>query len=157
MFVKSFLKSTEASEYIDKFVNEQLTPTITELEKVALSVARFRVTLTGSFFRRKLSTLNNNFQEQTKNFLVLYYMYSNPDKLFADLKLEPSETQRIELIMGDYQLSRQMVMAQFEEGFRLIDLIDRQVNTFYRSADHKMAIVLSLAAVVVSLIAILAR
>jgi hypothetical protein len=157
MFVKSFLKSTETSEFIDKFINEQLTPTITELEKVALNVTRFKVTLWGSFSRGRLARLHQNFQEQTKNFLVLYYMYSNPDKFFAELQLKPSDTERIDSVMEGYTKSREMVMALFEEGFRLNELIDRQITTYDRSADHRMAITLSLLAVIASLFAVLAR
>ncbi len=152
------LYTEESGETIQKFLNTQIMPTVTDLEKLALSVSRYKPSFTKAVFRRNLSYLEEEFREVSKNFLSLYYIYKNPDKLFADLKLDPQkDKEKIKKLNEDYKTSRFVVIDHLDRGFRLMEMVERQLDRYHRSADQRLAVVLSIIAITASVVTLIIR
>jgi len=156
MLFQTLLREDEANKIIKDFTAKQLEPALSKLEKLALNVSRFRIDLFSSFNRRGLHHLQEQYQEENRNLLGLYYLYGNPTKLFADLKLDPQkDAEKIKSLMDEYYYSRQAIMASFDQAFKLLELSDRQLSRFYQSADQRLAMFLSSAAITVSALAVI--
>lgn len=146
----------EANKTISTFVNNQLIPNVEELENLAVAMLRFRVDIFGLIYRHRLNTLQQSFRDKAKQFLTLYGIYSDPDKLFADLKLDPQKDQKkIATLKVDYFQSKDLVGFHMKRGFRMVELLQRQLDQYHRSADQRMAVFLSIIATFVSVTSIL--
>jgi hypothetical protein len=158
MFIPINFSSVESKKILEDFVHGQLMPAIQDLNTLSVNVARYRMTFLHSFKRRKVNHIEKQYQEQNKNFLVLYFLYNNPNKLFASLKLDPKNDEALlKDIMDDYRMSGDIVLTNFKQGFRMLEIIDRQLNRYYQSADQRIAIIFSMTAITVSLLTLIAQ
>ena len=154
LFQVNYLNEEE-NKTIETFVNTQLIPTVSELENLAISSSRFRVDTFGIMYRHRLSTLQQSFRDKSKLFLTLYNIYTNPDKLFADLKLDTQkDKEQIKQLKSDYDLSKDLVAYHMDRGFRMIELLQSQLDNFQRNEDARLAVSLSVIATTVSVISI---
>lgn len=146
----------DANKTIQTFMNDQLMPVLDELEMLALAILRFRIDTLGLFRRYRLAKLENEYREKSKRFLTLYHIYTNPEKLFADLKLDAQkDVELIQQLRADYENSKILVSYHVDRGFRMVELLQEQLDRYHRSADQRMAVVLSILAIATSVVSII--
>jgi len=156
MLFKAHYTSEEANKTIQNFVNSQLVPTVEELENLAVTSLRFRIGIFGLIYRRRLHTLQHGFRDKAKNFLTLYHIYTSPDKLFADLKLDPQKDEEmISQLKADYENSKDLVSYHLDRGFRMIEFVQGQLDDYQRNIDARLAVFLSILAIGASISSIL--
>ncbi len=147
------LQHEESSKTIQRLLNDEVLPAVTRVEQLALNVTRYRVSFWRIFRRKNLAYLENEYREASRELLSLYYIYTNPDKLFADLKLEAEQdVEKIKILSEDYRLSRSTVMYHFDRGLGLIEMVQSQLDRYHRSADQRLAIFLSTFAITITII-----
>jgi len=148
----------DAGKIILNFSKDKLLPSITDLEKFVIKVADYEITFISSFSRKKLNQLNSEYKEKNKNFYILYHLFSTPDELFKEIKKtkgikdKPQLTEIDGGIIADYFTAKQMIMNSFGEGFKLLGTTERQLDRYYQSADQKVATILSIFAITISII-----
>lgn len=156
MLFQANYTNEEANKTIQNFVNSQLVPVVEGLENLGVSALRFRVGFLGLLYRRRLNSLQKGFREKAKEFLTLYHIYTNPDKLFADLKLDPQkDAEHIAQLKADYENSKDLVMYHMDRGFRMIELLQGQLDHYQRSTDERLAVSLSILAIGASVSSVL--
>lgn len=153
MSFQPLFQTHEAGKTILTLAKEKLFPAVGKLKELAMETAKYRINICNSFFRMGLDSLQRKYEEQNRNFLALYHEYSTPDELFAEFNLDPEKDKdKIGLMMGDYLKSEQAIISHFQEGFKFLEIIDRQLTRYYQSADQRMATVLSISAITISII-----
>jgi len=151
-------QTKEAGEIIMIFSKDKLLPAITDLEKFAIKVANHKTSFTSSFFQKNLNKLNSEYKEKYKNIFTLYHLYSTPDELFKDLKEIKNDPQSIKIVgsrMADYFNSKQAILNSFEKGFKLLEIIEHQLDRYFQSADNRISITLSIFAITISIIGVI--
>ena len=153
MSFQPLFQTDEAGKTILDFTKDELLPAVKSLEKLAIEIADYRINFWNSFFRKRLSDLQKKYQKENKKFLDLYHKYSTPDELFSQFNSDSyKDKQKIGMMIGDYFNSRQAVLYHFEQGFKLLEIIDRQITRYYQSADQRVAVSLSIIAITISVI-----
>lgn len=150
-----FLTEEASTAIMHLFANE-LSPAKKEIYDVALDLTNYTQNFLNSFFRLKLSSLTRRFNEAHRNFLKIYHVYETPDELFKDYEEKTKQDQKLmALMMADYMNSSRMVRAHFDEGFRMLEVLDRTLLRYSQSADQRVTFTLSIVALIVALIGIL--
>ena len=62
------------------------------------------------------------------------------------------DSQKMGIAMADYMGSKNLIMPSFQEGFGLLEIIDRNLNRYSQSADQRVSTSISLTAITVSII-----
>ncbi len=138
-----------------KFINDHLLPSLGDLQKLTVDISRYKRGNIDTFFGRRLYLLEREFEEKNKNFMILYNIYNNPDKLFADFKLDPiKDEQKISVLMDEYERNRAIIERYFDQGFRLLEVSGRLIFKHYEWRDKRLIIIISFAAITISVIAI---
>ncbi len=155
MSFQPLFQSDEAGKTILDLAHKKLLPAISSFERLAVDVSDYRLTFWSSVYRRKFKKLESDFAKQNKDFLSLYHLYSTPDDLFATYfdatEKDPGLSGRM---VADYFSSRPMIEKTFSEGFKLTEIIDRQLVRYSQSADQRVATVLAILAITISLISL---
>mgnify|MGYP001582465452 FL=1 len=140
-------------------LSTQVFPIVKEIRKLSLEIGDYRQGFINSFFRKTLSELQEKYRIINKNLLQTYHIYETPDELFKENTLDQQkDQQRIAEMLSDYMNTRNAVIPHFQEGFALLEIIDRNLNRYSQSADQRISIVLSITAITISIIlAILKR
>jgi len=155
MLFEQTYTNEDASKTIENFLNDRLIPQVNALESLAVAVQRLKIGTFGVFHRKQLAALEQDFREKSKQFLTLNHIYSDPDKLFADLKLDPQkDAERIKDLQADYENSKTLVNYHMKRGFRMLELLQRQLDRYHRSADQRLAVFLSILAITASVISV---
>jgi hypothetical protein len=149
-------KNEDSNKTIQKYVNSQLIPIVDELENLAISALRLDVSFFGIVSRRHLGTLNDTYRDKAKQFLTLYHIFLSPDKLFADLKLDPQkDAKKILELRADYENSKDLVEYHMKRGFRMIELLQSQMDRQYTSSDQRLVAFISAVAVTVAFLSLI--
>lgn len=148
-------KNEHFDKTIQTYLNTQLIPVVDELENLAIATLRLRVGFFGITTRKRLSTLNNHYREEAKQFLTLYHIFLNPSRLFADLKLDmEKDAEKIRSLKADYENSRDLVEYHMKRGFRMIEFLQSQMDRQYTTSDQRLVAFLSAMAVGVALLSV---
>ncbi len=75
-------------------------------------------------------------------FMRAYQKWFDPDELFKGVKTD--DAQGTAVILGDYFRSRQANQEHFDEGFRLLEHIDRIISGKKYIANNRVAMFLSI-------------
>lgn len=146
-------QTEEAGRIILDMTKDKIIPTVKDLRELSMEVANHKVDFISSFYRKKLNELNERYRRENKKFLEIYHTYSTPDLLFGNTT--EINRERTGLMMGDYMNSKGVIMENFKEGFHFIEILDRQLVRRFQAADQIVSIILSLAAITISVITIL--
>ncbi|MFH1656163.1 MAG: hypothetical protein ABH956_00105 [Candidatus Nealsonbacteria bacterium] len=142
----------EFSDIIGKFSKDELFPCISEINKLAIDVSKFRSSFWGDLSKNKILKLENRYKDISVKFINLYHKWNTPDILFKDLNQNPKDIEKDGKIIADYFSTNQAVMKHINESFRLLGYIDKiltgQDTAFY----NRVSIALAIIAVTISII-----
>ncbi len=142
----------EAERIIMFFVKDELFPVINKLKNSCESIFSYKQSFRNTLSDKQLLDLIDNHKNISRDFFVLYKKFTTPDLLFESIK-DRNNPQ----VMVDYFNFNEVVEKSLNEGFRLLEIserqIDRKVNSFYQLSTtilSSIAIVVSIAATLIS-------
>lgn len=129
------------------YFREELQPVIAELQSLAEDVAAFQVGFAESISRKKLHELENRYAQSMALFMVAYKKWHFPDEMFKGIGASyNAET------LTEYLSIKPALSEHIQEGFRVLGFIDRLIAGARPIADNRVAVILSIGAITVSII-----
>jgi len=139
-------------------LSKQVFPIVKEIQKLSLEIGDYRQDFINSFFRGRLSELQGKYQVVNKKFLQAYHIYQTPDELFKDVILDQEkDKEKIAIMISDYMNTKNPIMPHFQEGFGLLEVMDRNLARYSQSADQRVSVFLSITAITISVILALSK
>lgn len=150
---KGPFSSEEGGQRIMLFLKESVFPTLREVQELSLEVASYTQGFLNSFDRRQFWHLENRYQTLNKRFLTNFHIYQTPDELFKEeTEADKKDAYKSAMLISDYMKTVGAIKPHFDEGFRLLEIIDRTLLRYAQSADQRVATILSLTAITVTII-----
>jgi len=150
-------QTKEGSDTIAKFTKDELLPLIRNIEELAIKVSQFRVGFWRSFWRRKFSELEDQYKQESVLFIKFYHRWSTPDIFFDDLNIDTEDQQRLGGVMADYFQTQKAIAQHFNEGFRLLNYIDRILTNQSTASYNRVSISLGILAIVISIFVFISK
>lgn len=129
------------------FFREELQPVVADLQSLAEDVAGFRVGFLESITRRRLRELEKRYAHSMTQFMTVYRKWHSPDEMFKGI----GDSYNAE-VLAEYQRIKPALAEHIQEGFRVLGFIDRLVGGARSVADNRVAVILSISAITVSII-----
>lgn len=134
-------------------LSERVFPVVKEIQKLSLEIGDYKQSFVNSFFRNRLAELQEKYRLVNKKLLQAYHIYQTPDELFKDNILDQkNDQQEIAVMLSDYMSTKNVIMPHFQEGFLLLEVMDRNLARYSQSADQRVSIFLSITAITISVI-----
>lgn len=149
-------QTKEGGDTIAIFTKDELFPLIQEIRQLAIKVSTFRVGFWGSFFRKKLSQIDEEYKNYSAKFIEKFHKWSTPDILFQEIEHPPGSKESA-MVIADYFNSQGAIMQHFNEGFRLLSYIDRIITEQSTASYNRISITLAILAITVSIIVIILK
>ncbi|MBN1254902.1 MAG: hypothetical protein JXA50_06485 [Deltaproteobacteria bacterium] len=128
-----------------EFLRDELQPVILKLQSVAQQTSSLRVGFWGSFTQKELRTLEQSYVETMSRFMVAYKKWYFPDEMFKDV----GSSHNVQML-SDYIKVKPALKEHIQEGFRLLEYIDRILSGQKSTAYNRVAMSLSIVAITVS-------
>jgi hypothetical protein len=142
-----------ATRVIMNFVATNVFPVKKEIQEFSLEVASYSQGFWNSFLRHELGSLEKRYRELNQKFLTTYHTFDTPDELLKETNDQLKDNQNLMgLVMADYMQIDNMVQKQFDECFRMLSVISRDLSRYSQATDQRVATILSMAAISVSVI-----
>lgn len=152
-------QTKESRDIILLFWNKKLTPQIEKMRNVALAIAKYRPIILHTVARSKIEDIEKNYNTILEEFLDLYQKFKAPmfeGGIFEDLNIDYKNSlnqEKISIMAIDYKMADKTILGElFNEGFSLIDMIDKQITRKRQILDQYLVIGLSIIAIIVSLL-----
>ncbi len=143
--------SEEGGKAIMRLMSEEVFPVKKEIQDLSVEIADYKQGFLNSFYRKRLSELEERYRLVYKRFLNSYRAYQTPDILFKDSNIDPkTDPQKMATVMADYMGSQAAVAPHFVAGFGLFEVMDRTLNRCRQSADQRVTISISVIAILIS-------
>lgn len=127
---------------------DELQPALVDLTSLAKRAASLKIGVFKSFWPKDLDALEDSYANTMTRFMDAYHKWAFPDEMFR------GRTDYDAQMLADYIKARPLLKEHINEGFRLLEYIDRTLGGHRSSARNRVAVILSLMAVVVSVVAL---
>jgi len=138
-------------------LSKQVFPIVKEIHYLSLEIGDYKQGFLNSFFRSQLSELQEKYRVANKKFLQAYHIYQTPDELFKEVDIDQEDKQKMAVMISDYMNTKNVIMPHFQEGFTLLEVMDRNLTRYSQSADQRVSVFLSILAITISIVLILLR
>jgi len=152
-------QTKESRDAILLFWNTKLTPQIEKMRSLALTTARYCPIIFHIISRSEIKNIEKDYNTILERFLDLYQKFKAPmfeGGIFENSSVDyknPSNQEKIIIMAVDYKMADKTILGElFDEGFCLIDMIDKQITRKRQILDQYLAIGLSIIAIIVSLL-----
>jgi hypothetical protein len=143
---------------IMEHLSKQVFPVVKEIQQLSLEIGDYKQGFINSFFRARLSELQEKYRKVNKKFLQAYHIYQTPDELFKDATInQKKDEQKIAVMISDYMNTKNIIMPHFQEGFVLLEMMDRNLTRCSQSADQRVSTFLSILAITISIVLALSK
>ena len=129
------------------YFREELQPVIADLQLLAEDVAAFQVGFTESIRRNKLHELESKYAQSMARFMAAYKKWHFPDQMFKGIGASYNAE-----VLTEYQSIKPALSEHIQEGFRVLSFIDRLIGGARSVADNRVAVILSISAITVSIV-----
>lgn len=130
------------------YFRDELLPVIAELQVLAEDIARFQVGFAESIRRKRLRALEGRYVQLMARFMGAYKKWHFPDEMFKGIIGASYHAD----VIAEYQRMKPALSEHIQEGFRVLGFIDRLIGGARAVADNRVAVILSIAAITVSII-----
>ncbi|MBU1164693.1 hypothetical protein KKA15_03975 [Patescibacteria group bacterium] len=146
-------KTEAGGKPIIEHVTKQVFPIMKKLQQLSLEIGEYQQGFINSFLQSRLSSLKKNYNQVNKEFLEIYHIYQTPDELFKEVKLDKEKDEAdTATIMSDYFNSQSFIKPHFDEGFGLLEIMDRNLTRYSQSADQRISTSLAIIAITISIV-----
>lgn len=129
------------------YFREELQPVIADLQVLAKEAAGFKVGFVESIARKKLHELEERYAKSMALFMEVYKKWHFPDEMFKGIGASYNAE-----VLAEYQGLKPALSEHINEGFRVLGFIDRVVGGARSVADNRVAVLLSMAAITISIV-----
>jgi hypothetical protein len=144
------IEVTPGHKLILEFVKKELIPATRELQDLAVDCSSAGMGFFESLTRTKLNTIEATYLEKSQQFMSIYKKWADPNELFISLR--PTNDKESGKIIGPYISMKPAVQEYFDEGFRVISYIQTYITTQSTSLYNRLAVLLSVLAITISVI-----
>jgi hypothetical protein len=141
--------SIESGNAIMQHMKDAVLPAEKAIQVLALKVFDYKPTLLNSFQRAKFSEISEEYRVVSGEFLRAYKIFQTPDELFK--QIQSNDSQKAAMYVSDLMRFSPAAKPHFDECFRLLEIIDRSLTRYSESSDQRVATILSLTAISVSI------
>lgn len=139
-----------AEKIVMTYVQDELFPLVNRIKDFNEKVFEEKSNFLTTFYNTNLNKLVTEYQGLSKEFFVSYRKFTTPDILFADIngdKMDPR-------IMADYFNFQTVVNKQLDEGFKLLEIGDRNLDRKINFVTQNISQAIAVFAIVASLLAV---
>ena len=132
------------------YLQNELFPLVNRIKDFNEKVFEEKSNFLTTFYNPSLNKLVSEYQELSKGFFVSYRKFTTPDILFADIKGDKMDPR----IMADYFNFQTIVNKQLDEGFKLLEIGDRNLDRKINYVTQNISRAIAVVAIVASLLTV---
>lgn len=141
------------AEVIPEFIMGELFPSLEKIRTLCSNTYGIDRGYIKSVDRSEINDKTDEYRGVAKEFLDLYIKWNTPDRLYEGIDPGISDNaSRMAGILQEYYNYGLPMRQHFEEGFRLLDQIDRSLTSLNNASFARLSLGSGLVAIVISLI-----
>ncbi len=142
----------DAGKEILTFTKDEMFPCLEDIRKLAVEVSGARLKYVEIFYNQRLRGQRKKYGKSFRDFLTLHRKWSTPDILYEAIKVNPRDSVKAARMMQDYMNSAPAVKPHLDEGFRLLNQIDKALTNQETASYNRITVLLSLLAITISIV-----
>ena len=127
------------------FLKDELWPLVKDIEQLAIEACKLKDGFWARLTGRNLSKINDKYLDVSVAFMNAYHKWNTPDELFKGMSHLPDDN-----VMSAWFQLNDAATATFNQGFRLIDYVDRVISERNTSRYNTWSMIIAVIAVIVA-------